>query len=232
MFGLGDIAGGASSRCRKLATDLPLDIYLLDVGGAFAEDGGGEVAPETLRSAPFLALWQGLSHPRIDWQSHLHFDWQGFGDMALSGGIASGGSRDFASYAVISPDYLNLNMRFGFHFTLIDCLAGAESRANYCQLRFAGGGGDYRGRSARIVLLQRILVRLGFEASVRGDLLDARLIGAPAQELHRLLVEVGRLLGMTKLMDMVLREEDIDLRVQQFFQGAGWQNAPATSALS
>jgi pyruvate,water dikinase len=232
MFGLGDIAGSASSRCRKLATDLPLDIYLLDVGGAFADDAAAEVAPETLRSAPFFALWQGLSDPRIDWQSHLHFDWQGFGDMALSGGIASGGSRDFASYAVISPDYLNLNMRFGFHFTLLDCLAGLESRANYCQLRFAGGGGDYRGRSARIVLLSRILVRLGFEASVRGDLLDARLIGCPAAELQRLLVEIGRLLGMTKLQDMVLREEDIDLRVQQFFQGADWQNAPATSASS
>jgi pyruvate,water dikinase len=228
MFGLGDIAGGASSHCRKLATDLPLDIYLLDVGGAFAQDAAAEVAPESLCAAPFLALWQGLSHPQIDWQSHLHFDWQGFGDMALSGGIASGGSRDFASCAVISPDYLNLNMRFGFHFTLIDCLASADSRANHCQLRFAGGGGDYQGRSARIVLLHRILVRLGFEVSVQGDLLDARLIGCPAAELQRLLVEVGRLLGMTKLLDMVLREEDVDLRVQQFFQGADWQNTPAT----
>lgn len=220
MFGLGNIAGPTSSQCRKLATELPLDIYLLDVGGAFADPGGETITPASLRSAPFLALWRGLSHPEVDWQSHLHFDWKGFGDMALSGGIAAGGSKDFASYAVVGADYLNLNMRFGFHFTLIDCLCGIDSRANYCQLRFAGGGGDYQGRAVRVGLLRRILERLGFEVRVQGDLLDGRLIGYPAAELQTLLVEVGRLLGMTKLLDMVLREEEVEQRVEQFFHGA------------
>ncbi len=233
MFGLGDIAaGGAASRCRKLATELPLDIYLLDVGGAFAnEEQQAAIAPESLQAAPFLALWQGLSSPEIDWQSHLHFDWQGFGDMALAGGIASGGSKDFASYAVVSPEYLNLNMRFGFHFTLIDCLCGRDSRANHCQLRFAGGGGDYQGRSIRIALLRQILGRLGFEVSVRADLLDARLMGCPAGELLDVLVAVGRLLGMTKLLDMVLREEEIDSRVQLFFQKADRFHGSTTSII-
>ena len=100
--------------------------------------------------------------------------------MALSGGSASGGSKDFASYAVVSRGYLNLNMRFGFHFTLVDCLCGEEARANYCQVRFAGGGGEYQGRSMRVLLISRILRNLGFEVNVRGDLLDARLNGYPA----------------------------------------------------
>ncbi|MDD2466472.1 MAG: PEP/pyruvate-binding domain-containing protein [Desulfobulbus sp.] len=217
MFGLGEMTGGASSRSRKLATDLPLDIYLLDVGGAFADSGKKSISPQRLHAKPFLALWQGLSHPEIDWQSHLHFDWQGFGDMALSGGIAEGDARQFGSYAVISPDYLNLNMRFGFHFTLIDCLCGTESRANHCHLRFAGGGGNSKGRAVRILLLQNILGRLGFEVQVLGDLLDARLSGWPMADLLPLLTEVGRLLGMTKLLDMVLSEEDVDQRVEQFF---------------
>lgn len=227
MFGLGDIASGASSRCRKLDTALPLDIYLLDVGGAFEVDSMGDIAPEQLRAVPFLALWRGLSHPEIDWQSHPHFDWKGFGDMALSGGVASGGAKDFASYAIVSPDYLNLNMRFGFHFTLVDCLCGEESRANYCQLRFAGGGGDSQGRSTRIILISRILRRLGFEVSLRGDLLDARLDGYPAEELAAVLTEAGRLLGMTKLLDMVLREEDVNACAEQFFLGAGRFAVPA-----
>ncbi len=229
MFGLGDIAGGTSSRCRKLATDLPLDIFLLDVGGAFTDSSQDTVKVEALRPGPFLALWQGLSHPDIDWQSRLHFDWKGFGDMALSGGIAVGGSKDFASYAVVGADYLNLNMRFGFHFALIDCLCGDDIRANYCQLRFAGGGGEYQGRSMRIDLLQRILSRLGFEVRVRGDLLDARVIGYPVPELLALLTETGRLLGMTKLLDMVLRAEEIEQRVEQFFHGVGRFDGPAIS---
>jgi len=223
MFGLSDIASGTASRCRKLETDLPLDIYLLDVGGAFAgDDAGGEtIALTHLVSSPFVAIWQGLSHPEIDWQTHSHFDWKSFGDMALSGGIASGGSKDFASYAVVSRDYLNLNMRFGYHFTLVDCLCGEETRANYCQIRFAGGGGEYQGRLLRITLISRILRNLGFEVSIRGDLLDARLNGYPADALCKLLAEVGRLLGMTKLLDMVLQEQDIDWYAEQFLRGAG-----------
>ncbi|MGE4560974.1 MAG: PEP/pyruvate-binding domain-containing protein [Desulfobulbus sp.] len=218
MFGLGEVSGGAASRSRKLETDLPLDLYLLDVGGAFADNSKGPIPPDRLHAPPFLALWQGLSHPEIDWQSHLHFDWQGFGEAALSGGIADGNASQFGSYAVVSPDYLNLNMRFGFHFTLIDCLCGGESRANHCQLRFAGGGGVSRGRALRILLLRKILERLGFEVQVRGDLLDARLRGWPKEDLLPLLTEVGRLLGMTKLLDMVLGEEEIDQRVDQFFK--------------
>lgn len=223
MFGLSDIASGAASRCRKLETDLPLDIYLLDVGGAFTGDdeGGETIAMTHLISSPFVAIWQGLSHPEIDWQTHPHFDWKSFGDMALSGGIASGGSKDFASYAVVSRDYLNLNMRFGYHFTLVDCLCGEEARANYCQIRFAGGGGEYQGRLLRINFISRILRNLGFEVSIRGDLLDARLNDSPADALCKLLAEVGRLLGMTKLLDMVLQEQDIDWYAEQFLRGAG-----------
>lgn len=227
MFGLGSVSGGASGRSRKLATDLPLSLYLLDVGGAFLEQGGEAIAPQNLNAPPLLALWQGLSHPEIDWHSHRHFDWQGFGDMALSGGIADGSDSQFASYAVISPDYLNLNMRFGFHFTLIDCLCAGEDRANHCQLRFAGGGGGSGGKAMRVQLLQRILGRLGFEVQVQGDLLDARLSGWPRQELLTVLTDVGRLLGMTKLLDMVLREEEIDQRVEQFFATSNAQHQPS-----
>jgi pyruvate,water dikinase len=218
MFGLGGISGNTATHCRKLATDLPLDIYLLDVGGAFAGNQSDAISPQTLHAAPFLALWQGLSHPGVDWHNHLHFDWKGFSDMTMSGGVSLGVSKEFASYAVVSPDYLNLNMRFGFHFALLDCLCGAASRANYCQLRFAGGGGDYQGKVVRITLLQRILERLDFEVRIRGDLLDARLMGLPAMALTVVLIQVGRLLGVTKLLDMTLRTEDVDSFVEQFFQ--------------
>lgn len=221
MFGLGSMAGSASSRCRKLTTDIPLDIYLLDVGGAFHQEGSEEITPRELHSEPFLALWKGLSHPRVDWDNHLHFDWKGFSDAALSGGISVGVTKEYASYAIVSPDYLNLNMRFGFHFALLDCLCGSVSRANYCQLRFAGGGGDYQGKVIRIVLLQRILEQLDFEVRVRGDLLDARIQALAAPRLMSVLTQVGYLLGKTKLLDMSMQIEDIAPFVQDFFAEIG-----------
>ncbi len=232
MFGLSDIASGASSRSRKLDSPLPVDVYLLDVGGGYAAHASadGALALGDLSCRPFIALWQGLSHPEVDWDSHAHFDWKGFADISLADGISSGGAKDYASYAVLSEDYVNLNMRFGFHFTLVDCLCGPDRRANYCQLRFAGGGGDYSGRSVRIDLLERILIRLGFLVRTRGDLLDARVEGFGVDELLALLVQVGRLLGMTKLLDMVVQEEHLQTYSDQFFAGAGRFVAPAKAA--
>ena len=223
MFGLSDIASGASSRSRKLRSSLPVDVYLLDVGGGFASQAksDGELTLAELNCQPFISLWQGLSHPEIDWDSHAHFDWKSFADISLSDGISSGGAKDFASYAVLSKDYVNLNMRFGFHFTLVDCLSSADRRANYCQLRFAGGGAEFSGRSVRIDLLERILTRLGFVVRSKGDLLDARVEGFRATELNALLVDTGRLLGMTKLLDMVVQETDLHRYVEQFFAGKG-----------
>jgi len=218
MFGLGGISSNTATHCRKLKTDLPLDMYLLDVAGAFAGNQTAEITPHDLHGTPFHALWQGLSHSGVDWHNHLHFDWKGFSDMTMSGGVSLGVSKEYASYAVVSPDYLNLNMRFGFHFALLDCLCGAASSANYCQLRFAGGGGDFEGKVVRITLLQRILERLDFEVRIRGDLLDARLMGLSATELSMVLTQVGRLLGLTKLLDMTLRTEDVDPFVEQFFK--------------
>jgi pyruvate,water dikinase len=85
-------------------------------------------------------------------------------------------------------------------------------------LRFAGGGGDYQGKVVRIALLQRILERLDFEVRIRGDLLDARLMGLAAMDLAVVLTQVGRLLGVTKLLDMTLHAEDVDPFVEQFFK--------------
>ena len=222
MFVLGDKVSGRSGKCRHLQTELPLEIYLLDVGQGICADAGEEelIPLDYLCSVPFLALWQGLSHPGVDWQAHSHFDWKSFDDIALAGGVATQKSGDFASYAIISHDYLNLNMRFGYHFTLVDALCSPDSRANYCQLRFAGGGGDYTGKSLRLEFLVAALGRLGLETTVRADLLDARVADIDTAELCVTLDMLGRLLGVTKLMDMVLKEGgDVQYYVDQFFAG-------------
>ncbi|MFP7755431.1 PEP/pyruvate-binding domain-containing protein [Thermodesulfobacteriota bacterium B35] len=219
MFAIGDRSHGGPAR--RLESELPLEVYLLDVGGGIRNHGGqGPVSLEQVCSVPFLALWRGLSHPDVDWQNHAHFDWKSFDDVALAGGVATRKGGDYASYAVIGSDYLNLNMRFGYHFTLVDALCGGDARANYCQFRFAGGGGDYTGRSRRIDFLRIILTRLGFEVDVRADLLDARVADIDCADLCHMLDMLGRLLGTTKLMDMVLRE-GVDVRacVEEFFAG-------------
>jgi len=222
MFSLGDKISGKSGKCRKLSTDLPLEVYILDVGGGICAEVGEDdlVDISGVCSPPFVALWQGLSHPGVDWDAHSHFNWKAFDDIALAGGVATSSSGDFASYAIISDDYLNLNMRFGYHFTLVDAHCSEDIRTNYCQLRFAGGGGDYTGKSLRIEFLTKVLTRLGLSTTVRADLLDAKVDDLACDELCQVIELLGRLLGATKLMDMILKQgRDVDHYVDQFFAG-------------
>jgi len=223
MFSLGDRGSGRSKGKRKLLSDLPLDVFLLDVGGGLSvqEPGKGDVSITEIRSIPFLALWRGLIHPSVTWEERSHFDWKSFDEIALAGGVASKNSAEFASFAVLGSNYVNLNMRFGYHFTLVDTICDNDAAKNYCQLRFAGGGGDFSGKSLRIGYVEAILEENGFVVTSKGDLLDARLQHMAAEELLQKLELVGRLLGVTKLMDMRLKDDNMVQEQIRAFREAG-----------
>jgi len=219
MFSLGEHTGRVQKK--QLQTRLPLTVNLLNLDGGFSSGvkDSDLIRLEDICCKPFLALWKGLSHTGIDWDSHSHFDWKTFDDVALAGGFISKNSSDLASFAILSHEYLNLNMRFGYHFTLVDTLCGQDQRTNYCQIRFAGGGGNYSGRYLRLEFLNSVLDRLGFNVNIKGDLLDARILEIKAETLFSTLDMLGRLLGATKLMDMVLKEEDdVTKCVELFFK--------------
>lgn len=219
MFSLGDRLGGRSRNRKKLLSALPFDIFVVDVGGALAPSAVREEAirVDQISSAPFLALWAGLTHPSVQWEERAHFDWKHFGELTLADGIASTEAPDFASYAVLGADYVHLIMRFGYHFTLVDSICGEDSATNYCQFRFAGGGADFAGRLLRLDFIRTLLKDAGFQVKTRGDLLDARISALSAPELQTHLVTLGRLLGATKLMDMTLHDkQDVQHSLQDF----------------
>ena len=217
MFSLGDRLGSRSGKRKKLLSELPFDIFVVDVGGGLAPAASQEesLGLDQIRSTPFLALWTGLTHPSVHWQERAHFDWKHFGEMAMADGISSTDSPDFASYAVLGADYVHLIMRFGYHFTLVDTLCGEDSSNNYCQFRFAGGGADFSGRLRRLDFISTLLSQAGFQIETRGDLLDARISALSIPEMTGHLVTLGRLLGTTKLMDMALHDQE---EVQQHLQ--------------
>lgn len=231
MFATGDKWGSRIEGSRKIVSSVPMTVYALDVGRGLADTarGGREVSLDEIRSLPFQALWRGISNPGIDWSQHTHFDWQSYDNVALAGGVASSSSDALASYAVISDEYLNLNMRFGYHFTMLDSMCGPRDEDNYILVRFAGGGGDYRGKELRLLFLAAILKRLGFSVETRGDLLDAQFLRRDQTSIMEKLDMVGRLLGATRLMDMVLRDREmVDRYVDDFFQGRYMFSAPGS----
>ncbi|MBU4236522.1 MAG: hypothetical protein KKI01_09365 [Proteobacteria bacterium] len=219
MFSLGDRLGNRSRNRKKLLSDLPFDIFVVDVGGGLLPAIVREetITVDQISSAPFQALWAGLTHPSVQWQERAHFDWKQFGELTMADGIASSESPDFASYAVLGADYINLIMRFGYHFTLVDALCGKDSSNNYCQFRFAGGGADFSGRLLRLDFIRTVLQEAGFQIETRGDLLDARISGLPVAEMKEHLLILGRLLGATRLMDMSLHDkQEVEQYVQNF----------------
>lgn len=213
---------GSGRGALRLEADIPLDVFLFDVGGGFStEPGKKQVVPlQQVASLPFQALWKGLSHPGVQWKQKP-FDWEAYDKIELAGGVPpKKDSFAFASYAVIGTDYLHFNIRFGYHFTIVDVLCGENSAENHCMLRFAGGGGDYDQRMLRIDFIAGVLERLEFQIDKKGDLLEAKLPNLKSEVLTRKLDMLGRLLGATKLMDMVLTDQQMVADyVEDFYKG-------------
>ena len=222
MFYVSERRVGRMGGAKKLLTRIPMLFYVLDVGGGLKEKPADEkvVRIDDVASAPMKAVFKGLSHPGISWGDFTHFDWAEYDKMVMSGGVISPDSQIFASYAVLADDYLNLNLRFGYHFVILDTICGDRPDENYVLLRFSGGGADFYKRSLRAEFLRRVLQHFGFNVNKKGELVDAELKMDDKKTMEDKLDMIGRLLGTTRLMDMYLKDASMVERfVQDFLKG-------------
>ncbi|MCX8028083.1 MAG: hypothetical protein N3A62_09570, partial [Thermodesulfovibrionales bacterium] len=127
---------------------------------------------------------------------------------------------NYDSYAVLSDDYMNLSIRFAYHFATIDTLCLDNPSQNYISLQFSGGGGNYYGKTLRISLLSIILDKMGFQVSTKGDLIEASFARYDKQKTINTIEILGRLLASTRLLDMTLsNQQDVILYADEFFKG-------------
>jgi pyruvate,water dikinase len=216
MFSLVGRGGRGLAQARRLATDLPFTMYVLDLEGGIAPEATGKktIEPRYVTSPLMRACWQGLTHPEVVWRKGLvYMDWEEVD--RVSAGILSFKSALLASYAVVAREYLHLVLRFGYHFAVLDALGGEDPEANYIAFRFKGGGGNYENRLRRVELIKAILEWAGFTVKTRGDLLDARFDRRSAKQTIARLTLLGILQGKTQLLDMAL---DSDNQVQEMVE--------------
>ncbi len=206
MFSLVGRGGRGLGQSKLLKTDLPLVMYVLDLGGGLFSTSKDKdaVEPDDITSAPMWAFWWGLVDPGVGWSSVLHVDWEEFD--RVSGGIFNPKSRLLASYAILAADYVHLMLRFGYHFAVLDALCGPDVNANYVRFRFKGGGGNLEQRMLRLEFIKAVLERNGFGVETTGDMLDANFMRRSDTDTNRALVELGALAASTRLMDMGLRD--------------------------
>jgi pyruvate,water dikinase len=209
MFHISDRRIRKIRGSKKLKFDIPMLIYVLDVGGGLSEKTRNQtsVGIDEIHSAPLIAMLKGLNHPNIQWGNVLHFDWAEHDKTVMSGGIISPDSAMFASHATVSLDYANLNLKFGYHFVIVDALFDEQTEVNSILFRFNGGGADLSKRMLRAKFLVRILEALDFEVLQKSDLVDAEFTSTDRETAAEKLDMLGRLLGATRLMDMYLKDD-------------------------
>ncbi len=198
-------------RIFTLVSDIPLGLKVLDLGGGIAPEAQGtRLLPEHILSAPMKALWEGLSGPGVWSTEPVPVDFQGMMSSLTKTWAETPGATTVTGFnlAVISENYLNLHLRLGYHFNLVDARMEAEAPRNHIYFRFVGGVTDLTRRSRRALLLEKILSQFHFKVDTKGDLVVAKVLHLPREDMEQRLQLLGRLIGFTRQLDIQLRSDD------------------------
>ncbi len=194
----------------KLDLKIPAGITVIDIGGGLnIEPGQRSAAFEDIASIPLKAIIKGMLYPGV-WHSDIvSLKAKDFltSMMRMSDITSDGLSYIENNVAVASKEYMNLNLRFGYHFNVIDCYCSENARNNHIHFRFAGGATDIVKRSRRVELITNILKGYGFNIKTKGDLIIARLANIRQDEMENILDQLGRLIAYTRQLDAALHDD-------------------------
>lgn len=210
MFNLGDEVGQtAGAQARRLHALLPFELWFVDLGGGLADEGAKQLEPGAVISRPAAAFLGGLLDPRVHWGGPRPLSLKGLASVFTGTLLTppnSGQIRDLGNraYAVVGEDYFNFSCRVGYHFTALDCYSGSRINDNYIGFRFHGGAATEDRRSLRAEMVERILQGLEFAVERNGDAVSAFLKKRSADEIEKVLAEMGRLVLFTRQMDMLM----------------------------
>ena len=122
-----------------------------------------------------------------------------------------------SSYLLVADEYMNLNSRLAYHYSLVDACLSEIPGNNYISFRFEGGGATRQRRSLRACFLETCLAHYGFQVDRRTDLVNAWFRKAPADQTAERLDILGRLLACSSQLDMYMTSREImNWFVQQF----------------
>lgn len=209
----------ASGVCR-LKTELPLNLFILDLGGGLKVQGQPLISEDDIVCRPFLALLKGFHHPRVSWAGQVAMDLRGFMSV-FANTLYDMNKTDRGlggkSCAILTDRYLNFNSRLGYHFGLVDAYISPESNENYISFQFKGGAASPERRERRARLLKSLLDDLGFKMTVQGDLVQGRLVKFSEEETETILERVGVVLAFARQLDLALVSDAVLDRCREAF---------------
>jgi pyruvate, water dikinase len=211
MFRLGESLEDFRSSAYFLDVFLPVDLYIIDLGGGIADSvKGNRIKLAQITSAPLGALLRGMLHPKIPRWGARPLDLGGFASVVVNHALTNPEQESTfrnPSYALTSDRYVNYTARVGYHFSIVDAYCGDTTNKNYLHLLFRGGAADLVRRSRRARAIAAILKAWGFSVDVTGDSTQGRIHKMPREETARLIEHVGRLLQFMRQMDVAMTSE-------------------------
>jgi pyruvate,water dikinase len=225
MFKISDLVAAKEGYALKLDAPIPLDLYLIDLGGglAGADPGAPKVTPAQVASVPLQALLRGMLREDVRAREPRPVQFSGLLSvmreqlLTAPNAEARFGER---SFAIISDKYLNFSSRVGYHYSVLDAYCGATVNKNYITFSFKGGAADDVRRSRRVRAIAIVLLGLDFAVEVKGDRVDARLQKYDSPVIQDKLDLIGRLLIFTRQMDMLMTSEiSVEAVARNFLQG-------------
>lgn len=212
MFMMGDNVGDLRGAAYKLDVFLPLDLYIVDLGGGVRETPKQKkLKPSQIASVPMSALLRGMLHEKIPRFGPRPIDMSGLLSIMLRHATttpeADSSFRD-PCYAIISDNYANLTARVGYHFSVVDTYCGESQSKNYISLLFQGGAADFVRRSRRTRAIAEVLKEHGFSVELKHDMINARLSKGTQEETVKQLEMIGSLLQFFRQMDAAMVTDD------------------------
>lgn len=225
MFKISDLVSAREGYAVKLDAPIPLDLYLIDLGGGLegADPYAQKVTPDQVASVPFNAVLRGMLHEKVRGREPRPVQLSGLLSVMREQMLAAPNVEERfgdRSYAIISDKYLNFSSRVGYHYSVLDAYCGATVNKNYITFSFKGGAADDVRRNRRVRAIAIVLMGLDFSVEVKGDRVDARLQKYDSPVIQEKLDLIGRLLIFTRQMDMLMTSEaGVEAVAQKFLQG-------------
>jgi pyruvate, water dikinase len=202
-----------------LSIPVPLGLVVIDIGDGICPGSSGRaLEPEEVLSLPLRALMEGLCAEGVWRTEPVDLDFRSFmTSFTRTSHTATMDPGTAQNLAVISRDYMNLNLRLGYHFNMIDTIMTENRNDNYIYFRFLGGVTDLVRRSRRANFLGQVLTHYDFVVEVKGDLVVARIRKISKEMMGNRLSMLGTLIGYARQLDVLMKsDETVEKFVRKF----------------
>lgn len=198
-------------RTARLQLPVRMHINLLDIGGGLPVGVAERPGTADILSAPFAIFLDGLLHPLAAGEELPAL---GIRDIISSIPKTSRLSRvspevSGENLAIISQEYMNLSLRLGYHFNVIDAHISDDRHRNHIYFRFIGGLADHTRRARRALFISDVLGAMDFKVFWKGDLVVGRMKFEEEDVLRSALFVLGALTTYSRQRDTSLYSDKL-----------------------